>query len=370
MPPAANDLLEQALSAMPQQVAVIDAEGIIRLVNRAWVRFACDNGLQNAAEEMFVGSNYLTVLLKAEGEDAETAQRAYQGICEVLDANAPDFSLEYPCHAPDQPRWFVLQVTPTSSGGAVLVHTQITERKRAELALADLNCELEDRVRERTRQVRELAEELTLSEAKEQARLARVLHDGLQQQLYAVQFALRGVSRVAGDPAQVRSKLDEVESLLKEAFQISRTTTANLSPPILEGEGLVEALKWLSSDMQNRYGLEVTVRTSGKPEIPNKSVRMLLFSLARELLFNVVKHAGVNEATVALRQDEAGLEMVVSDRGKGFDLALLNEEYKGTGLGLSGVHKRLKLLYGHLRVDSGEGKGTRVIAGLPAASLS
>jgi signal transduction histidine kinase len=85
--------------------------------------------------------------------------------------------------------------------------------------------------------VQDLAGQLTLAEAKERARLAQVLHDELQQQLYAVQFALRGLRPQLRDGVAGLNKLEEVKRLIDEAVAISRTTTANLSPPVLHNEG-------------------------------------------------------------------------------------------------------------------------------------
>jgi PAS domain S-box-containing protein len=252
----------------------------------------------------------------------------------------------------------------------------ITERKRAEVALAALNRELEDKVRARTREVQELAGQLTLVEARAQARLAQVLHDELQQQLYAVQFALRGLRSTLGiDRADTLGadhgalqQLDEVKDLVGEAVAIARTTTANLSPPVLRHEGLVEALRWLGTDMAARHGLRVRVEAAPTFAVPREAVRVLLFQLVRELLFNVVKHAGVDEATVRLSETGGRLELSVADLGAGFDPRALDQA--ATGFGLLGVRRRLELFGGELSVVSAPNKGTRVAIVVPAEVLT
>ena len=270
--------------------------------------------------------------------------------------------------------WVLLSVSAIKTSGKVSYFISVVEdisaRKRAEAALARFTHELEHCVEARTQQVRVLAGQLTLAEAREQARLAQVLHDDLQQQLFATQFALREVRQRVGENAEVLSKLEEANMLLKEAVVIARGTTANLSPPVLRGEGLLEALLWLSSDMKGRYALEVRIEAPIALNIPSEPVRVMLFNLLRELLFNVAKHAEVGAASVVLAEHEDRLELKVSDLGKGFNPALIRQEGHGTGLGLSGVDKRLQLFGGQLRIDSAPGKGTCVSITLPTTSLN
>ena len=273
-------------------------------------------------------------------------------------------------------RWFDVNAFRVGGDGSRTVgilFKDITDRKRAELELAAMNRDLEDRVRERTRQVRDLAAELTLAEAKERARLAQVLHDDLQQQLYALQFALREARR-AQDPEEVSTLLEDVHQRARDAIAVSRRTTANLSPPVLRGDGLVEALRWLGSDMRSRYGLEVDVRAPGDLTVPNEAIRVLLFELVRELLFNVVKHANAPDAVVTMHEVDARLTLTVADEGRGFDANRLREEAEegatGTGLGLSGIGRRLRLFGGTMHVTSEIEEGTRVTLEIPTSSLT
>ncbi len=246
----------------------------------------------------------------------------------------------------------------------------ITRQRRAELALSEANRELEARVRERTREVEELAAKLTMAEVREQARLARVLHDDLQQQLYAAGFALRSLRQQLpkGDKLAAES-LAEVKARIDDAVSISRDVTVQLSPPVLQRGGLAEMLGWLSTDMDTRYGLAVRVNVSGVGEdftVLNEAARVLLFNLVRELLFNVVKHAGVREATVTLARVAGGFMVEVADTGTGFDPSDLGS----AGLGLSGVRQRLELFGGTLELSAVPGEGTRAAIVLPTESLN
>ena len=248
--------------------------------------------------------------------------------------------------------------------------TDVTETKVMQSALQEANETLEQRVRERTQQVQALAGELTLAEAREQARLAQVLHDDLQQQLYAIQFALRELRQKLSGDSEALEQLEDVSTMLKDAVVTARGTTANLSPPVLRGEGLVEALLWLSSDMRERHGLTIKINAAEGLKIPNDSVRVMLFGLIRELLFNVVKHAEVHEASVELEQSEQRLSISVCDAGKGFAPDVLEQRQSGTGLGLASARKRLELFGGSLTLSSSAEEGTRVTVTLPASVLT
>jgi DNA-binding response OmpR family regulator len=121
------------LNALPASIALLDAQGVIVAVNEAWRRFARENLLPGTDHAL--GRNYLEVCERASGDDASLARSAAAGIRSVLRGETPEFSLEYPCHSPAEPRWFRLMVTPLPggpTGGAVVMHVDITQRREAE----------------------------------------------------------------------------------------------------------------------------------------------------------------------------------------------------------------------------------------------
>jgi len=122
------------LNALPAHVCLLDRDGIIIAVNRAWRRFAVANAFGGVHHGL--GANYLGVCDHARGANADEASVAAQGIRAVLSGRAPSFSLEYPCYGPAEERWFLMTVTPQAderSNGAVVVHTNISERRRREI---------------------------------------------------------------------------------------------------------------------------------------------------------------------------------------------------------------------------------------------
>jgi len=246
----------------------------------------------------------------------------------------------------------------------------ITEWKSTELELADLTQQLETRVQERTQEVQTLAAELTLTEQAERQKLAKTLHDTVQQELYAVQFNLAALRKdLEGRQAAV--KLEESLELLLKTIQMTRQVATDLRPATLDEIDLCVSLRWLIDSVQRKYGLEVDFTEIDGCDIDNPAMRSLLFNLASELLFNVVKHAETNRATLTLILGDEMLELCVEDTGKGFDTQTRAETHgdAATGLGLSGAHKRLELFGGQLQVESTPGKGSTITVLIPRSSL-
>jgi PAS domain-containing protein len=125
-------LASAALDSLPARVAIIDESGAIVAVNRAWRDFAATNGVAAGATE---GANYLRVCEAATGEGAREAARFAEGIRSVLSGERQEFTMEYPCHFPGEPRWFVGWVERLLVGDAqraVITHEDITGRKLTE----------------------------------------------------------------------------------------------------------------------------------------------------------------------------------------------------------------------------------------------
>lgn len=245
----------------------------------------------------------------------------------------------------------------------------ITDRKRAEDELRRLNQTLEEGVRrrtaeleEQTNQLRRTTVELSRAEQRERRKLAELLHDDHQQLLVAARMQAERLEDA--NAPEVPARLVE---LLDQAIQSSRTLSHELSPQVLYTSGLPAALEWLVPRMRERYGLDVHMDVGADASPANEDARLLLFRLTRELLLNVAKHAETDEAWVTLgRRGNGRVELVVEDRGQGFDPAELDVRAAGSGgFGLCGIRERLRALGGEVEVDSAPSRGARVTLRVP-----
>ena len=253
----------------------------------------------------------------------------------------------------------------------LLAIEDVTRRRRVEQKLAKANESLEARVEERTGQVRELLSALTKAEERERQRLSEILHDDVQQQLYGAEMTGRRMRRLLGrdlneaTAAQLREMCDQLDEILDEAIETTRTLSTELSPNVLGDENLTHTLHWIAEHMQERYGLRMETDVEKAPRAESRELRTLLFRLVREVLFNVVKHAETDRAWLEARTTEEGWLIVqVTDEGKGFDPETLRE---AEGFGLSNMRERLRYLEGRLELESEPGKGTRLTIALPGS---
>lgn len=182
---------------------------------------------------------------------------------------------------------------------------------------ADLARALEQ-LKGRASQLRALASRLTQAEHRERLRVATILHDDLQQILAAAKFQAALLGR--SEREETRQSAAAVVALLETSLATCRSLTTELCPPVLQLGGVGAAIEWLARSMAERYGLRVDVTLEGEIPLLADETKIPLFETVRELLFNVVKHARADAAAVRLRCATAGgVEVVISDTGRGFD---------------------------------------------------
>jgi signal transduction histidine kinase len=155
--------------------------------------------------------------------------------------------------------------------------------------------------------------------------------------------------------------LRELDGLIAESLDITRSITSDLSPGIVHRGTLGTALRWLGRWFENRFGLNVVVDADEELDV-NEEVRVTLFRASRELLFNVVKHARVAAASLqAGLTGDGRVRITVRDEGAGFEPAILGawDGAKGS-FGLFSLREHLELLGGRLEVLSEPRRGTTI----------
>ena len=260
-----------------------------------------------------------------------------------------------------------------SDGRQVGIGIDMTERKELEEDLRRLNRTLEQRVAERTalaedraRELDSLTAELIEAEERERRRIADLLHDDLQQVLTGARMQLQTLS----NRLSLNEELDSIQQLLADAVQKTRRLSHELSPAVTHQSGLTGALEWLARNMNEQFGLEVRLEAGICPDLENASLRTFIYRAVNELLFNIIKHAGVKTAEVSLSQEDGRLAIRVSDEGDGFDPGIMNSSDAHSGLGLISLRERARHFGGFLEIDSAPGKGSRFSLHIPNTPAS
>jgi signal transduction histidine kinase len=239
--------------------------------------------------------------------------------------------------------------------------------KRAELAQERTRALTQSQAR-----LRALATELNLAEQRERKRIATELHDHLGQLLVVGKIKLSQAKQLPGLMPGCQGLLNEVDQMLTQSIAYTRTLVVDLAPPALHDFGLLGGLEWLVEQMR-RHGLAVSLQTSLEQlQLPEYQT-IPLFQSIRELLTNVMKHAGSDDVTVtvSLEQHIGTLRIEVRDNGVGFDpVALKKNTENFSKFGLFSIGERMRALGGTFEVESMPGHGTIARLTLPVNEIN
>jgi len=269
-------------------------------------------------------------------------------------------------------------VTMTEEFGGILVletNRDVTERRAIHEKVCRLAEELEDRVKDRTKELlqsqtllRQLASELTIAEQRERRRIATDLHDYLAQLLVCARLKVTQVRGRLEDP-EIEGCLGESDDILQQALTYTRSLVAQLTPMALHEFGLPAALKWLADQMRQQYRLSVHVEVQSGLSVPlPEDQAVLIFQSIRELLINVAKHARVDQAEVRMEQREGRLIISVIDEGLGSDAVTSQPTMQSSKFGLFSIGERMRALGGTFDFRSTHGKGTTATLTLPLSA--
>ena len=240
-------------------------------------------------------------------------------------------------------------------------------------SITNQNIQLEDRVEERTLQIREsrqqikrLLKKVISSQEHERARIARDIHDTILQDLSAFLIKL-DICKLQPDQVTI-DKIDEMRNIVIETMDTVHSVIKDLRPPILDDFGIDAAITWL---MKNHLA-EKGINFYFDMDFPNQrrlspEVEIILFRILQEAITNIKRHAKAENIFVSLDVGESFIEIFIEDDGCGFDVdQLMSHPVKGgRGLGIAGMKERASLLGGKLFIHSMPGWGTRVCMQIP-----
>jgi two-component system NarL family sensor kinase len=270
--------------------------------------------------------------------------------------------------------------------GASKVARDITERKRSEQALLEsqerlrsLADGLENQVRIRTieleqrntevlqqsQELRELARRMLQIQDEERRRIARELHDSAGQILTALGMNLAGITQRGKQDPLLDKALQDSQNLVHELSKEIRTVSYLLHPPLLDENGLSEAITWYMEGLRERTGLQITHNIPENFGRLPAEIELAAFRVLQECLTNIHRHSESKTATIRLLRSAEGVSLEIQDDGKGIAVEKLSGiQGQRSGVGIAGMRERVRHLGGGMFIQS-NGSGTKISVTFP-----
>lgn len=363
---------------VPASCMIIDEEAHIRRINSSGTSL-----LGGGDKDLLQGKSFLRFL-------AKDSQARFLTHLETCSTEKTDKNIDVQLRILNSPSClFVRLHTAFYSNGDgnaplfISVLTDLREQKEREAALrqelektvADRTAELatinkalrkkiaEHKERQKNivsdhEQLRALTSDLITTEERERRRIATELHDHIGQTLAITRIKLEMLHALASYSGFAEA-LEEIQGFVKQAIQETRSLMTKLSPPVFYELGLNGALEWLMQYFVEQHNLRIFYRRKNDSVSVDEDLQIFLLQATRELLMNVVKHAGVEEAEVILKSNRKQIKIEVIDHGAGFEVTKIGTplDWRG-GFGIFSIHERLKNLGGQLQIRSKQGEGT------------
>jgi signal transduction histidine kinase len=247
-------------------------------------------------------------------------------------------------------RWYLLRVLPYRTiddtiDGSLLILFDIDEFKKAR------------------EELRSLLSRLTSVQESNNRMLARELHDEISPSLAALSLMVTTLAEhPPNSPDILRKSLrtlsDDIGKVAGDIHQLSR----QLHPSILDDLGLPSALKAECGAFSKRHRTPCYFAAENVPNAIPQDVALCLYRVAQEALRNVGKHANAETVKMRLRGIDDGVELSITDKGDGFDLAKVRDS---KGVGLVSMEERVRMVNGHFSITSQRAKGTSVVIRVP-----
>src|SRR4051795_7892984 len=238
----------------------------------------------------------------------------------------------------------------------VVTNTNVEEAEPLDITFPRLLRRIEEERRRSGRLVLRAQEE-------ERRRLARDLHDEVNQALTAILLRLQALSAAA--PPELDNEITELKTLVNQAMEELLRLARQLRPASLDDLGLIAAIEGQIARFSEQSGIQAVLHHEGTPEALTEDQQTVIYRVVQEALSNTAQHSGATFVDFDLRVFPShGVELRVRDNGHGFDPASKTLA-DGGGIGLSGMAERARLVGGELTVTSAPGSGTRVRLYIP-----
>jgi len=237
-------------------------------------------------------------------------------------------------------RWQVLMDESGEPLRVVGVNMDITERKRAEEAVSGM-----------TRKLVEAQEQ-------ERARIARELHDDINQRLAMLAIELEQLKE---NPSQAASRVQEIRKRTTEISNGVQALSHDLHSSQLEYLGVVAGIKSWCKEFGERQGIAIDCRHDVRAILPAE-IGLCLFRVLQEAVHNAAKHSGVKRIEVQLEENSGEIHLMIRDLGRGFDIQAARQ---GPGLGLTSMQERVRLVNGTIEIQSRPTGGTTIQVRVP-----
>lgn len=345
----ANVVLDSALSL---------GEGLQKLEQAAYDVILLDLGLPDSRglatfQRLHQAFPFIPIIIFSSTDDEETALLAVQtGAQDYLIKNASLF---------------------VEGAGLPLIYRSIAyaiERHRIQSELLQERRLLEQRVEERTKELREantrlqrLASSLVSAQEDERRRISLELHDEAGQFLTALQLSLNQIQRQLKESSPLlAAELQEAQQLTDTLINQLRNLAHQLRPPAIDVVGLNQALEDYCRKIARQSGIAISYSGSNASSLPGY-VQLSLYRAVQEALTNVIKHAHASQVSVQLKVEADHTQLVIADNGCGFESP--DPAASAKGIGLAGMKDRIEAVGGWLRITSRPGAGARLDIRIP-----
>jgi signal transduction histidine kinase len=345
------------LSSLPSRIAVLDRDGRILAVNHAWLHEAedTDAGLWRRA---VVGRIYADICREAVEAGEDGAAEVLASVQAGLDGAEDEGDVEYSEKRESGKHWFRLSVIPLRGGrGVVLARTDVTDQVLAR------------------EQLRQFSGHLLAAQEDERRRIARELHDDLNQRLVLLALEISQTdptgdrspdnpsaeAQAAGDEpgrGRLRQLAERVGQIASDVHRLAY----RLHPFKLEYLGLAAAARGLCEEIDAAHQIAITFIERDVPSPLAPDVAVCVYRVLQEALSNVIKHSGSPRAEIELVGEGASIRLSVRDFGMGMAPEVLATS---RGLGLSSMRERVRAADGHLVIESAVAAGTELTVRIP-----